>query len=100
MVYSHIQTKADYEQYKADVAAFPKREEIDDFSCDQDCEPHFSWRPCDCCGRHLGGNRHHVTAWHAPTKAILEYEVCDDCVYFVAYARLDDTSMLDIDRSG
>jgi hypothetical protein len=100
MVHPHIETSADYEQYNADVAAFLKREEIDDFSCEPDCEPHFSRSPCDCCGRHLGGNRRPVTARRAPTKAFLEYEVCDDCVYFVAYGRLDDTTMLESERSG
>jgi hypothetical protein len=27
-------------------------------TCEEDCEGHFSWRPCDCCGSNLGGDRH------------------------------------------
>ena len=43
------------------------------------CEPHFSWRPCVCCGSTLGGDRepaHGVT----PEGTIEHFECCIDCV--------------------
>ena len=119
MAYPHIETKADYEEYKKAVEEFFKTEEIETFTCgslkhnydnpeectgedhlhdsnsDYECEPYFSYKPCDCCLRSLGGMRHDVIANH-PTAGILEYSVCDDCVYYNEYGKLDDLTMLNL----
>lgn len=90
-------TKSEYDAYAAAVAAFLSREGIDGFSCGEDCEPSFSWRPCDCCARPLGGDRHEVTGYRAGEGPFpFLYSVCSDCVYFEAYGVLDDMTMMDL----
>lgn len=60
-------------------------------------EPFFSWRPCDCCKSRLGGNREHATGYNSNTHEIQEYNVCVDCIYYAAYGRLDDMTMLEVE---
>lgn len=94
-----------YEEYKKEVEAFFTRENIEGFSCgtleepDGECEPYFSWQPCMCCQGTLGGNRHDVIAYNEIDKTIYEYSVCDDCVYYCEYGKLDDTTMLRIEAN-
>ena len=69
-------------------------------------EPYFSWSPCDCCGSLLGGDREDYIGWLAGAR---EHEygdeyrwsgrVCTDCSYYLAYGRLDDTAMIEIEAS-
>lgn len=61
-------------------------------------EPSFSWSACDCCGSTLGGNRHPA---HGRDKNgdLMHLEVCQDCLYYINYGRLDDQTMLDIESS-
>lgn len=91
-----ILTLHDYEEYQAAVRAFWMREGLKFFSSkptnDGDSpEPYFSWHPCDCCGSHLGGNREDYIGIdaHGP----IEYSICEDCVYYNEYGRLDDMTM-------
>ena len=70
----------------------------DDMTDDEkDCEPFFSWSSCDCCRSNLGGNRHHATGYNATTKQIYCYSICDDCVYYAEYGRLDDQTMMEVE---
>ena len=102
-----ITSKAEYAQYEADVAEFVAREGISflSTSCnepdwmegDSEGEPWFSWSPCECCGCSLGGNREYLYA-KAPEgtvgpDGIAQYIICEDCVYYVNYGRLDDATM-------
>ena len=89
-------TTKEYARYEADVAGFFEREGVNNLSCEEDCEPSFSWSPCDCCGSRLGGNLHHATGYNDKTKEIYEYDVCDDCVYYAEHGQLDDMTMLDM----
>lgn len=61
-------------------------------------EPHFSWSACEACGSSLGGNREPA---HGRTKdgSLLHFSVCADCVYFLNYGQLDDTTMQEIEAS-
>lgn len=61
-------------------------------------EPFFSWRSCDCCGSALGGNREHVL-FATQLNGLFNANVCSNCVYYLAYDRLDDTTMLEIETS-
>lgn len=115
-------TKQEYKEYEASVAEFFESEGIenltgghircpncdvewgDDDRCpkcgeDKECvdEPFFSWRPCDCCGSSLGGNREHATGYNREKDEIREYTVCEDCIYYAEYGRLDDTTMDEIE---
>lgn len=112
-------TKKEYEAYQGRVAEFFEREGLDNLSnyptqCD-DCsveldsdgcpecgkdtgevnnEPHFSHYPCECCRRHLGGDRHTCYGYNPTTKEVCgPYSVCQDCVYYAEYGRLDDQTM-------
>lgn len=123
MTYPHIETAADYETYTAAVDSFFQSEGIENLTtghikcpeCDCDfvdekcpeCEsgrecldePYFSWRPCECCDRTLGGDREHATGYNRKEHAILEYEICTDCAYFAEYGELDDMTMLKIEET-
>jgi hypothetical protein len=116
--------KAEYAAYEAAVREFFKREGITNLStghyqcpeckiefddsgtcpkcgCDREVcnEPHFSWRSCDCCQRPEGGDREFATGWNPTTQEVQEYSVCTDCAYYAEYGRLDDMTMLEIERS-
>lgn len=88
----------EYAEYEAAVARFFESEGIRNLSpVDPESEPFFSWRPCDCCQRPLGGNREHVNGYNPTTEQIQEYTVCEDCIYYAAYNRLDDTTMAELE---
>jgi hypothetical protein len=111
--------KKEYAEYQAAVAEFMEREGLANLSsgplnCPEchgpleegECgehgymiEPFFSWRPCECCGSHLGGNREHAAGFNPTTGAVQEYVICEDCVYYAEYGRLDDTTMLEVEQS-
>lgn len=62
-------------------------------------EPFFSWHACECCGSSLGGNRENCNGYNPTTKEIKEYEyICDDCIYYAEYGRLDDMTMQEIEK--
>lgn len=65
---------------------------------DCDAEPYFSWSPCPCCGSSLGGNRELYTfaVIHGGTVSAA---ICTDCVYYLTYGRLDDSTMLEVERN-
>lgn len=116
-------TREEYQEYEAAVADFMLREGIanltggypycpkcgaewDEQVCphcgeDRECweEPFFSWNRCQCCGTTLGGNREHATGYNPATGDIQEYTVCEDCIYYAAYGRLDDRTMAEIECS-
>lgn len=112
--YPHISTKDDYSAYERAVAAFFKRERIDNLSpeygdnCEHECricgettginEGSFCWRPCDCCGRALGGDRYHANGYSAHYGEAYCYSVCGDCIYYAEYGQLDDMTMLEIEE--
>lgn len=78
----------------------------DDCGLALDCSEHdrelagegsFSWARCEICRRAEGGTRE-------PIHAILDGKLvhlsaCVDCVYFLEYGKLDDSTMLDIEDS-
>lgn len=65
-------------------------------------EPSFSWRPCEICNSHLGGDRYpvHGCIDSAEDGVItVHLEACVDCVYYLEYGRLDDMTMLEIEEN-
>jgi hypothetical protein len=97
-------TKREYAEFEANFAAFMEREGLANLSTvseEEGCtEPYFSWRPCHCCGSHLGGDRYDCNGYNPTTKEVQDgYSVCQDCVYYAEYGVLDDMTMLEIERS-
>ena len=90
--------KAEYEKYEARFLKFMAKEGIRNLSPVFAEGPYFSWRPCECCLRPLGGNREHATGYNPETKEIQEYAVCLDCLYYAEYGQLDDITMLDMEE--
>lgn len=110
--------KQEYAAYQAAVADFMQREgirnltsghlrcpecgaEVQEGKCSKHGlvdEPFFSWSACECCGTTLGGNREHATGYNPTTEEIQEYTVCEDCVYYAEYGRLDDQTMDEIEK--
>lgn len=102
-----IMNKAQYQQYEADVAQFIEEEGIRFLRTGTDTksedeggspDPWFSWRPCECCGCTLGGNREYLFAVDADGEQV-QYEICEDCVYYVNYGRLDDQPMMRVEEN-
>jgi hypothetical protein len=102
-----ITTKADYQEYQESIAQFIAREglrflstgTVDRLAPDYDPEAEwaegeswFSWSPCECCGSHLGGDREYLYARNAADE-LIQFTICEDCVYYVNYGRLDDQTM-------
>lgn len=96
-------TLDEYKDFVRRVEGFFRREGINNLSMDiYESEGCFSWTPCDCCGRPLGGYRYRASGYNPETQEIHEYEVCEyevcqDCLYYAAYGMLDDMTMMDID---
>lgn len=105
-------TKAEYEEYKDAVERGLKgltaassgcaHSHCSDCECDakdgDEChmgEPWFSWRACEVCGSTLGGDRQAVHALDANNEMV-HMNACVDCVYFIEYGCLDDTTMAEI----
>lgn len=113
--------KAEYQQYEKNVQEFFETEGIANLSaghfkcpecdvefndkdkcpnCDGDREafdePYFSWSSCECCGG-IAGNRQFATGYNPTTKEVHEYDVCEDCIYYSEYGRLNDMTMMDME---
>jgi hypothetical protein len=102
-------SKQDYADYEAAVAAFIAREGLSFLSTttegvndagqsDGNQDPWFSWHPCECCGSHLGGDREYLYARNASGK-VVRFTICTDCVYYIEYGRLDDTTMARVNEA-
>ena len=87
-----------YKEYKANVAHFFEKEGLTNLSSTGD-ETTFSWGSCECCGSNLGGRRHTAAGYAPETREVFEYEVCDDCLYYLEYGRLDDQTMMDMEEN-
>ena len=95
----HIESQADYDEYKSRVAAFFERENIQLLS-DSGKESFFSHESCECCSRPLGGDRYTMNGLTYPEPygaETFEYNVCVDCLYYNEYNQLDDMTMIDYD---
>lgn len=96
-------TSKEYADYQQSVASFFQREGVANLSTISDdngtCEPFFSSRQCDCCGSYLGGNRYDANGYNPTTKEVYEYQICEDCAYYVEYGQLDDMTMMKIRHS-
>lgn len=91
-------TKVEYKEYQERVAEFIGRENIHFYTTTGD-EAYFSHYPCECCDMPLGGLRTRLTAVYRPTGETLEFTICTDCEYYLEYGRLDDMTMLEMERN-
>lgn len=103
-----IQTLSDYQEYEWSVAQFIESEGIQFLSTScvgyldpeydseseefQEGEPWFSWHSCECCKSPLGGDREYLYGRNSADE-LVQFTICEDCVYYVEYGRLDDTTM-------
>ena len=60
-------TRAEYAEYQQAVADFFEHEGIANLSSTSS-EPFFFWRPCQCCGTALGGNREEANGYNPTTR--------------------------------
>lgn len=94
-------TKAEYDDYVARVKAFYGAN-IGDYNnsfstIEYGDETFFSWSPCECCKRPLGGDRYEVSICVADSTEILtSLAICTDCYYYSHYGQLDDMTMLEV----
>ena len=82
----------DYQDYLTRIADFEKREQIPTANLapvNQQADPWFSWRECECCHRPEGGNREYYSAVR-PDGEIVKFALCEDCIYFAAYGQLEN----------
>lgn len=95
-------TKQEYAEYENAVSEFMNSEGLANLTTVSNengvTEPYFSWRACECCKTTLGGDRYTCNGFNPTTKEIQEYEfICEDCVYYSEYGRLDDQTMMEIE---
>jgi len=103
-------TKKEYADYENRIAAWSENAQFPSLGycpgceecekaghTEECCEEHFSWRACEVCGSHLGGNRYPVHSVDA-NGDILHWDACTDCVYYLERGQLDDQTMLDMDK--
>ncbi len=55
-------------------------------------EAWFAKSPCEACGTRWAGNRFPLHGVN-DDNSIVHLDVCDDCVYYSEYGRLDDQTM-------
>jgi hypothetical protein len=96
-------TAREYDEYVASFNAGMDREGIGELSAkmdenDEAVETYFSWRPCEICHRNLGGDRQDCIAYHEESGDIVEFSVCIDCYYFAECGKLDDTTMMEVEK--
>ena len=94
--------KKEYQEYEKAVNDFFEREGINCLSqqpIDPNADeleyddPYFSPRPCDVCGG-MAGDRRMCNGFNEETEEIQgDYEVCQDCEYYVEYGCLNDAAM-------
>lgn len=106
-----IQNKKQYAEYVRTVSQFIERERIhflhsspaqlprSDQDTEDTSEPWYSGTPCECCQCKLGGMREYLYARYIPDNSLVQYTICTDCVYYIEYGRLDDTTMLRVERA-
>jgi len=94
----HIETKEDYAEYEERVKAFRESEHYQfHYDVDENADSHFSYAPCECCNRPLGGDRYNIKIASTENHTEhLEYCVCVDCYYYLEYGQLDDMTMMDL----
>lgn len=101
-----IRDAKEYAEYESRVAQFVAIEGLSHLSTgcspygrpedgqedNQDSEPWFSWKPCQMCGCTLGGMREYLFG-RDTAQEICQFMICEDCVYYVNYGRLNDATM-------
>lgn len=99
-------TTTQYIAYQAAVQSFLTRNRVLP-GChgpvNSDFEPFFSWRPCECCGSRLGGNREEWQFAHGDNFASssnFEAEICTDCIHYLSSGQLDDMTMMEMSNNG
>jgi hypothetical protein len=96
-------TPEDYLDFRRSFNDFLQREELSSLEpggTDSDEEGDgddlgFSWQPCECCHRRLGGDRYRASGIN--NGEIQQYSVCCDCYYYAAYGVLDDDTMISVE---
>ena len=54
----------------------------------------FSWHDCELCGSPLGGDRY-AAHGHDSNGEIMHYDICTDCLFYIANGDLPEDSNLD-----
>lgn len=65
---------------------------------DPDEEGYFSHFPCGVCDRPTAGHRTECTWVNTNGRHGEPLNVCDDCIYYQEYGRLDDQTMMDMEN--
>lgn len=91
-------TKSEYADYEKAVAIFLKNNDVKS-GChspkSDNGDTFFSWKCCECCGSGLGGTREEYVFARNDSDGF-EADICINCVYYLAYGKLDDATMLEI----
>ena len=111
--------KKEYKKYCQNVADFFEKEGITNLShetgersdgtnngecscCNKEIgfnDGYFTWVKCECCGSPFGvGTLVHANGYNPKAGKAYCYEVCNNCIYFSEYGRLDDLTMMDISK--
>lgn len=93
-------TKQEYAEYEEAVKQFFKDNGINCLSQrpseDKEeayDEPYVSSRMCDCCKDTQQGMRVDACGYNPTTDKIIDFIVCEDCLYYAEYGQLPDAMM-------
>lgn len=88
-------TKQAYAHYQQSVKDFFETNEVENMTTES--EPYCSSHGCDVCGDSLQQMLYDAHAFHPKTNDILDFQVCEDCAYYIEYGRLNDEIMDQLD---
>lgn len=95
-------TSQQYREFQEKFAEFMRVNHFDSLHF-TDEEGFFSHMPCDCCNRKKSaGTRYTVTGLTETNHgvgimSVETFDICQDCVYFAEYGKLDDATMQEIE---
>lgn len=92
---ANIKTAEDYRKYKRTVELFQQEFKLSHLSTGE--KTWFSWDRCDCCQDGDGGERYGLYAHQEGNSEVVSFSICVDCVYYVNYGKLDDSTVTAIE---
>ncbi len=88
-------TKTEFTEYEKRVNTFIRDNRVKLGCYSPTGSEFFSNKRCECCLRNYAGDREEYS-FACENGEQFTADICADCVYYLAYGRLDDLTMLEI----
>lgn len=95
-------TKVEYKKYQQRFENFMRDNVLNNISLvsdkDGNYKGYFTWNLCPVCGNNLGHTGYNCNGY-SDKYGIMEFDnVCEDCIYYAEYGKLDDMTMLEMEE--